>query len=336
MKLKKEYIILVLIIIALSVYLYMHNADRTLYELPEIAPISEKAITKLEIKKGESVFVLSKKDDNWYIAPADYPADANKIKDMLNAVKDVDLTALVSESKNYNRYNLDEGQKINVKIYQADSLKLDIDVGKTASSFRHTFVKPSGDYRVYHAQGNLQNAFDVTLDSLRDKVVLSLKPAEIQQLNITRGPHALAFTKTQLAVDVKAPESEKSAEAPQTAAKMVWQAASGQPVNESAVEQLLNAVADLRCEQFIDDRKKEDFVSPQFTLELKGGQEHHLTIFPKIGESDTSYPAVSSGSDYPFQLSAGQAERIMKDPAALLQTPATDSKASKVEKSESK
>jgi hypothetical protein len=326
MKIKKEYIILVLIIILLSVYLYKRSADRTLYELPELPQVNEKELTKLEITRDKTVMVLNKKDDKWYIAPAEYPTDANKVKDMLNAMKDLALTALVSESKNYNRYELDEGQKINVKAFQGDSLKLDIDVGKSASSFRLTFVRPSGDERVFHAQGNLKNAFDVTVDTLRDKTVLSLKAADIQQININKEQQSLAFTRTQVPVEVKTPDAEKDTDAPPAAPKQVWQAADGQPVNESALDQLLNALANLRCEKFIDDRQKEDFKSPQFTIALKGDQDYNLSIFSKAAENDPNYPAVSSGSDYPFELSTSQVERIMKEPSAFLQAPETDPK----------
>ncbi len=326
MKIKKEYIILVLIIIVLSGYLYKRSANRTLYELPEITQVNEKELTKLEITRAKTAIVLDKKDDQWFIAPAEYPTDTKKVKDMLDAIKNLSLTALVSESKNFNLYELDEEQKINVKASQGDHLKLDIDVGKTASSFRHTFVRPSGDERVFHAQGNLKNTFDVTVDSLRDKTVLSLKPDDIQQFNINKEQQSLAFTRTQVPVEVKSPEAEKSTEPKPPAPKLSWQAANGQPVNESALNQLLNALAGLRCETFIDDRKKEDFNSPLFTIALKGGQDYNLSIFPKAGENDPTFPAVSSGSDYPFELAASQVERIMKEPSALLQTPKTDPK----------
>lgn len=326
MKIKKEYIILALIIIALSVYLYMRSADRTLYELPKLAQVNEKDLTKIEITRGKNTVVLTKKDDQWFIAPAEYPTDANKVEDMLKALKNLDLTALVSESKNYNLYELDEGQKINVKAFQGDNLKLDIDVGKTASSFRHTFVRPAGDERVFHARGNLKNVFDVTADSLRNKTVLSFKPADIQQFNINKAQQSLAFTRTQVPVEVKSSDAEKNTEAAPPAPQQVWQAANGQPVNESALNQLLNALASLRCEKFIDDRKKEDFNSPLFSITLKGAQDYNLSIFPKAAESDPDFPAVSSDSGYPFELSTSQAERIMKDPAALLQAPATEQK----------
>jgi len=331
MKIKKEYIILVLIIIVLSVYLYKRSADRTLYELPELAQVNEKDLTKLQITRDKTEMVLNKKDEQWFIAPADYPADANKVKGMLDAIKNFSLTALVSESKNYIRYELDEGQKINVKAFQGDSLKLDIDVGKSASSFRHTFVRLSGEERVFHARGNLKNTFDVTLDSMRDKTVLSLKTAEIQQIEIKKDPQSLAFTRTQVPVEVKTSDAKKDPDAAPPAPKQVWQAATGQPVNESALNQMLNALANLRCEKFIDDSKKEDFNSPLFTIELKGGQDYRLSIFAKAGENDSNYPAVSSGSDYPFELSTSQVDRIMKEPAAFLQVPEADQKKSESE-----
>ena len=93
---------------------------------------------------------------------------------------------------------------------------------------------------------------------------------------------------------------------------------------------------DAICEKYIDDRKKEDFTSPLFALELKGAQDYNLSIFPKAAEDDPNYPAVSSGSDYPFQLSTSQVNRIMKEPSEFLQTPKSDQKKSEPEKTDAK
>jgi len=337
MKLKKEYIILAAVIIALSVYLYKRSSDRTFYELPAIPKIAQKDVTKLQITKGKSSIVLNKKDDKWYIEPAEYPADANKIKEMLNALENLTLTALVSESKDYNRYELDAEQKINVKAWQGDTLMLDFDLGKTASSFRHTFVRPSGEERVFHAQGNLKNSFDVSVDKLRDKTVLALNPADIQQVQITKDQQSLAFTRTQVPVAVNTPDTQKKEkEASATPAqKLVWQAANGQPVNETALTQLLGTLGNLRCEKFIEDHKKEDYTAPLFTLQLKGAAEYSLAIFSKADDKDTGYPAVSSGSDYPFQLSDSQVKRIMQEPAAFLQKSEQEPNKSELQKPES-
>ena len=335
MKLKKEYIILAAIIIALSVYLYKRSSNRTLYQLPEVPKITQKDITKLQITKGKTSIVLNKKDDKWYIEPAEYPADANKVKDMLNALENFTLTALVSESKDYNRYELDADQKINVKAWQGDNLRLDFDLGKIASSYRHTFVRPSGEERVFHAQGNLKSSFDVSMDQLRDKAVLAFKPADIQQIQITKEQQSLAFTRTPVPVEVTTPDAEKKEDTSQPAQRLVWQASDGKPVNETVLNQLLSTVSNLRCEKFIDDRKKEDYTAPLFTLQLKGAQEYSLAIFSKAEDKETAYPAVSSGSDYPFQLSDSQVKRIMKAPADFLQKSEPAQKKSEPQKPES-
>ncbi len=314
MKVKKEYIILALVIIALSAYLVMRSSDRTQYQLPDVPQVAAQEISRLQISKGQASIVINKKDDKWYIAPDEFPADANKVKNMLNAIEKLTLTALVSESKNYNLYDLNEDKKLNVKAWQGEDLKRDVDLGKTASSFRHTFVRPAGDERVFHARGNFKNNFDFSVDDLRDKLVLALNPADIQLIQVIKDQQTLTISKSQAPVVVDNTEAEKKSDPAPGAKKSAWQAADGRPIEETAVNQLLNAVSDLRCEKFINDRQKEDFTSPLFTLQLKGGQEYSLTIFAKTTDNDTDFPAVSSGSNYPFLLSGSQVDRIMIDP----------------------
>jgi len=336
MKIKKEYIILAIIIIALSVYLVMRRGDRTLYELPEIPQVSQKDITRLEITKGKTIIELNKKDNSWYIAPKEYPADADKVKNMLDNVEKLTLTALVSESKNYNLYDLSGEAKINVKAYQADSLKRDIDVGKTASSFRHTFVKTAGDDRVFHARGNFRNTFDTTVDDLRDKTILTYTPSDIQQIQITEGKQSFMLTRTQPPEKEESPTAEKEESAAPPAQKTVWQTQDGRTGDEAAVSQLLNTLSNLRCETFIEDRGKEDFTTPLINIRLKGSQEYSLSIFAKTEEKESEQPAISSASKYAFRLTDSAAQGIMKDASNILKEPETDEKATEPEKPESK
>jgi hypothetical protein len=323
MKVKKEYIILALVIIALSVYLVMRTSDRTQYQLPDAQKVAAKEISRLQITRGKDIIVINKKDDKWYIGPDEYPADGSKVKNMLNAIENLTLTALVSESKNYNLYDLNAEKRINVKAWQGENLKRDVDLGKTASSFRHTFVKTAGDERVYHARGNFRNNFDVTADDLRDKLVLALNAADIQQIQVARDQQSLSLNKTQVPIVVEGAQTAKQTEAAPAANKPVWQAADGRPVDETVVKQILTIVSNLRCQKFINDRTKDDFTAPLFTLNLKGAQESSLSIFAKTAEKDTNYPAVSSGSKYAFLLSDSQVEKLMKDPIKAAKSPET-------------
>jgi len=335
MKIKKEYIILAVVIIALSAYLIMRREDRTLYELPKLSEINPKEITKLQITRGENVIELNKKDDSWYIAPQDYPADIDKVKKMLDSIENFTLTALVSESKNYNLYYLTGESGINVKAWQGDSLKRDIDVGKTASSFRHTFVKRAGDDRVFHARGNFRNTFDLNVDDLRDKSVLAYTSSDIQQIQITKGQQSIVLQRTQLPENEEAPKTDEKESVSPPPQKTVWQAPDGRTGDETAINQILSRLSNLRCEKFIDERAKEDFTSPLLTLQFKGTQEHRLAIFANDGENNAEYPATSSESKYAFLLSDNLVEEILEDSSKILKEPETDAAESGKQEQES-
>ncbi len=112
---------------------------------------------------------------------------------------------------------------------------------------------------------------------------------------------------------------------------MVWQSADGKLGDDANVKRLLSTLSNLRCDTFIDDRKKEDFTSPLYTVQLKGGRDYKLAIFAKPKQEDPNYPATSSVSDYPFLLSKNIADRILKNPEDLLKKPETPEKKSEAE-----
>ena len=76
----------------------------------------------------------------------------------------------------------------------------------------------------------------------------------------------------------------------------VWQSAEGKTGNQNNINRLLSAISNLRCESFIDDRQKDDFRDPIYTIDLKGVQNHKLSIFAKLTQDDTNYPATSTAS----------------------------------------
>jgi hypothetical protein len=316
MKVKKEYIILILIIVGLSAYLFMRSSDRTFYELPKIAGLEQDQITKIEISKGDDSIVLNKKDNKWHLEPHGYLADANKVKNMLNVLGAFTLTTLVSESKDYVRYDLNAEKRITVKAWQQEALKRNFDIGKSASSFRHTFVRIDGDSRVFHARDNFRGKFELTSDNLRDKNVLSFKSTDIREIQIAKDKTSLKLVRSQVPVT---PQQEKSDNAPQVAVKFEWQSSDGTKGNGPNLNRLLTTLSNLNCADYINDRSKETFSAPIYAVKLKGGQDYQLDIFAKLQKDDENYPAVSSASDYPFFLSDSQVQQIMKDPSEFVE-----------------
>ena len=310
MKIKKEYLILVVVIAALSVYLYQRTADRTHYTLPKLPALAAADITKVQMTRGAETVVLARQDGRWVIEPQGWPVDPKTAQEILEAITALNLTALVSESKSYAVYELDDERKANVKVWQGDQLRREFDVGKAAPSFRHTFVRPAGDDRVFHAQDNISFRFRMAVDDLRDKSVMTFTPEEIEEVRITQAGATTTLTR-------------KKAEAPagQPAPADAWLSADGRPADPAAVQSLLADLSNLSCEKFINDRDTASFGAPAATIELKGAKEHTLKIFAPLSAEDKSRPAVSSGSDAPFTLAEHQLQQVMRPGEAYFEKP---------------
>jgi len=306
MKIKKEYLVLGVIILALAIYLYQRSTDRTQYTLPAVPALAAADISKIQLTRAAETVVILRKDGRWLVDPPGYPVEPRLAQEILDTLSGLTLTALVSESKNYALYELDDAKKVNVKAWHNDQLKRDFDVGKAAPSFRHTFVRLAGDERVFHGQDNFSFRFRTPIDDLRDKTVLAFNRPDLQEIRITRNGVPITLVRT---------PARAEAPAAGPAAASAWQSSDGRPVNGDAVEAFLGELSNLQCDGFIDDRDKTAFSQPVYSVALKGPQEHVLDLFlPVGGEEGKDYPAVSSASAYPFHLTEDHARRLMKNP----------------------
>jgi len=331
MKLKKEYIILPVIIVALILYLVLYKSNRTNYTLPKLEKTTTKQIDKIEIKKGENTIVLNKKDDAWFIGAEAFPANSSKIDKMVDVISDLTLSALVSESKNYTRYELDNPQKITVKAYEGNTLRRAFDLGKTAATSQHTFVKLAENPNVYHARGNFRSTYDRTVSDLRDKIVMSFKKDEITEIAITQDKATMRLKQKEIDEspapsekdkDAKSAKDEKLAKddksVPPVLKKKIWESADGQKVNENEINSLLTMLSDYKCDSYVDGQTKGDLANPLTEITLKDSEEHTLALFAKTDKGAKNTPAVSSANAYPFFLSDTQVENLNKKIDAVI------------------
>lgn len=314
MKVKKEYIVLAALIVAPSVYLLMHNRDRTQYDLPVLQKVPAAEITKMEIRKPDGTTItLEKTGEDWVILPGDYRAEAGKISVMLKSMSDLTLTALVSETESYERYGLSEEERLGVRAWAGAELKRDFEVGKTAASFQHTFVRMAGDARVFHAAENLKSRFDQTVDTLHDKTVLRVDPSAVQSLEIQGGGKTRILTRKPISVEVGRSKEEE----PPGRAQEVWESPEGE-VDGSKVTKILDVLANLKCRAYLYDNQKGDFEKPLYTLTLKGLETHELSFFHKDEKNQNDYPATSSQNPSPFLIPEHQAKQVMLPPEEIL------------------
>ena len=317
MKIKMEYVVLVALILALSGYLFFQKTDRNLYKLPVIDTVKAADISKISINRAGSTLVLAKRGDRWVVGDRPYPAEDRKVKGMTNLIAGLSVTTLISESKNYQRYDLDEENRIGVKAWIGDTPCRDFYLGKTASTGRHTFIILAGDHRVYHADGSFRIRFDRQMADLWDKAVLAVPSDTVTEITIARDHTTRVLTRETVVVKTDATTPDTPGKiAPET---MVWKGGDGKIVDKDAMDTFLSRFENLACDGFIEDQEKDAFTTtPVLAVTLKGKGDHVVKIFEKKNETDKGFPAISSQSDYPFTLSYRLVDSIMKASDSLV------------------
>ncbi len=323
MKLKKEYIFIALVIVLLVGYLSVRETDRTEYRLPTFAKIAVSDITRIEIARPEGTVVLDKKDTKWQIQPLAYSADSGKVNTILEDLEKLSLTALVSESKSWSRYDLEPDKAIRVKAWAGEDLKRDIQIGKTAPTFQHTFVRVGDAPEVYHAQQNLKTAFDQTADKLRDKTVLAFNLEEVTEIVITKEGKQTVIRKSEIAPPPAAPapataEGASPADAAVKPAEILWLTDQGKPADLSKMNRLLSTLSRLSCESYLEGKNISDLSNPISSIVIKGKKDYTLTLYAKTEKDATNYPASSSETGSVFTLPDRQAEPLIVDPETLI------------------
>jgi len=297
---KKEYLILVVIIAALGMYLLLKKTDKTHYQLPELPELEMADLDMITIVKKDGTLKIKKRGDRWVIGEKAYPADERKMKELVQQIAGLKLITLASESKNYSIYDLDDENKITVKGFKGDKLLRGFEVGKAAPSYSHTFVRLLNDYRVYHAEKNFRYLFDLDMDQLRDKSVMKFSFDEIRSLTLESEGKSLTIVRTE--TDEKGKDGRK---------KRAYRTSDGKKADTLEVEEIIRTMSDLRCERYIEGKEKKDFTDPVYTVTAEGNRRYTISFYRKEKE-DSSYPAVSSENDYPFLIQSWEAERIMK------------------------
>lgn len=315
MKRKKETILLVMIIGALTAYLVLRKAEQTHYRLPILPRIDKEDVTRITIQKGGSAFTLKRDGDRWRILPEGYPVEGAAMDRMLEIICGLRLTAMASEAGNYAVYDLGDAERVQVSAFKGDDLLLSLGVGKAAPSHRHTFVKLKDDSRIYHAEKNFRSFFDKDVSALRDKQVLKIDE-EISEMILTTGKQTLNIRRATAPVEVDSNqepvEAGEEAAAPGTPR---WETLDGKPASGNEIEGLVKTLSNLKCDGYLED-KKEDLGDPTFSVSLKGSRNYEFSLY---GERDGKTVATSSENDDPFVISDWKAKRIRKDLDKLLE-----------------
>jgi Domain of unknown function (DUF4340) len=312
---KKEYLILIVLILLFSAYLFLHKENKDNYTLPEIKKIDTSQVTGLVLEKKDGAITFTKKDKQWLLTEKEYPADQASVDHMLDALKALKLSALVSEKQDLKRYELNDENRIMVKAMKGEETVFEFFVGKPAPTQNHTFVMLQNDKNVYHANGSLKSYFDKTVEAFRDKKVLEFKDASLKKMTIEKD----GKSKTLIPKEVTKEENKEGAkDTPKEKAAVIWTSEDGESVDSQVVSNLISMLSFLQCQKYIDSLAREELEKdkPLCKILLENEAALELTLFKSAKEEQVN--AISSMNHYAFELSRFNGKEIVSDIDKLL------------------
>ena len=311
MRIKKEYIGLAVAIVVLALYLALRDTDRTHYELPVLEPLEDSKIDRLLISRPDGELRLARRGDGWVIEPEGYPVSGASIDEMLKSVGALAATSLVSESESYAQYDLGEDSRIVVEAFGGSELLRRFDVGKAASTYRHTYVLFEGDPRVYQARGNIKRIFEKKVDQLRDRAVHAVDRAGVTSIMVRDDSGSLTLEKVTRSIE---PSGDgESAPTPVIA----WLTADSLQADGEVVDNILGSTVNLQADGFPDGITNGDLGEPEFTLVTSGVSSDTLFIYGERGD-EKKFLTASSKYPFPFLISEWKVKQIRKSPAEIM------------------
>ena len=302
---KKEYLVLIALILIFSAYLLLHKENKDHNTLPEIEKIDTNKITGLIIDKKQGPIVFTKKEGKWTLTDKEYPADSHAVENMLDTFKDLKLSALVSQKRDLIRYELDAEKQIRVKILEGKKTVFEFSIGKTAPTFNHTFVMLANDTNIYHANGSFRSDFEKTKDDFRDKKVLEFKEVSIKKITIEKDGISRILT---------AKEDKKDKEE----AGITWSFEDGTIADKEEISNLLSAVSFLECEKYLESPAKNDLEKKASLCKILLENEDKIALTLYEGNKEETVFGSSSMSEYAFALSRFNGKEIVSNIEKLL------------------
>lgn len=319
---KKEYIILIILIIGLIAYLGLKKDNQVHYELPTIPQVDTTRIDRVEISKADRLVVLNKGENGWTVTDKKFSANPEDIEQMIGTLKAIKLSALVSEAKDLARYELNDTHAVKVKALAGKEAVRSFVIGKTAPSQNHTFIYlDDKDRTVYQANGNFKSQFDKESADFRDKKVLEFDPAGVKKVTLEKQGQIVTLIKSQTpkTTDQEKDETKKDLiEKKPLHEESTWKKEDGSVTDQKTISDLLSSLSKLECQAFLDEDKAARLkeIQPSCKILLENDKTFILNLFNKNENQDVE--GSCSYTPYAFTLTSYKAEDIVSYADKLL------------------
>lgn len=164
--------------------------------LPVLPAITLNDARKITIGDQINVLTIARESESepWrLLAPLDYPADEDVVREFLKAIGGgISMDALV-DSGNLEQYTVDDQHALRVDVWAlGDEPAITFFVGKTAGP-KSSFVRLPASETVYRADVGPRTRFERPATAWREKGILPVERTDVVELRLQRGTELLIF-----------------------------------------------------------------------------------------------------------------------------------------------
>ncbi len=283
---KREITIISLLILVFAGAYFLRKRDKVHYDFPKLPEIKAQSVDGLTLKWGETRLQIKKQNGKWVLEPEKIPVKKGFVDTVLESLKNLKFTALVSESGNYGVYQLDT-EAVDLELYENGKKLLSLKVGKNSPVLSQTYVLLDGDEKVYQVEGDLRTKVKKTREEIIDKRVIDFDYSKA----------------VKLAYDGKEKFSL-------TLKNGKWYFENGKQADEEKVKQVLISLSNLSAADIITDYNEKDFEKPEKSLTVLTDKEITLSVY---GLKEKDYLCKSSQYPFPFTLTGTVLKTVFKN-----------------------
>ena len=193
-------LLLIVVIMQLSKSGKSERSFRSMVIEPDTAAVDVMEI--ISKNDQDAKILLSKENKQWFVEQKGkkYPADNKIVQGLLGNLSNLKTERVAAtKPKNWAKFEVTDSMATRVKLLGGDDIVSDIMIGKfnfkqipstnpyqrQPQTKTNTFVRRSDDDIVYSVDGFLRMSFQPTLNSYRDKNLVSKRPGDINRLTFT-------------------------------------------------------------------------------------------------------------------------------------------------------
>lgn len=261
----------------------------------------------IEVVRGKDTTVIKKDGDKYRItAPMSYAADDYGTKQAFEAFDKLEWGDVVSEQKARHGEFEVGADALRVKAVKDGKVLANLIVGKAVGPY--TLVRVDDKDQVWQAVGSLKSTFDKDTSAWRDKTISSLKPEDVESIEVKATRGGLIQVRREQKPDGGASDA-------------TWSVATT-PVKIPTLDQsipagIVSAMQSLKANEFADGVKPEeagvgDAASFVVTARLKGGKSVSIFVGKKKGDDD--WYVKDADSSQIFLVKKYSLDRMLKPP----------------------